>query len=140
LTVDIESKAFLHGQLRIMTTVTLAEWEGIVLLGGFICVVVWKVATGEISLDYLLYGDARMHQGAGRATFFSSGRAQMLISTVTVAGYYLLQVIQDPTHFPAVPTELVAALGTSHAIYLGGKAQSLYLGRLRDLVSLLNRR
>jgi hypothetical protein len=123
-----------------MTTVTLAKWEGIILLGGFIAVVMWKLATGEIPLDDLLYGDARMHQGTGRATFFSPGRAQMLMVTVTVAGYYLLQVIQDPTHFPAVPNELLAALGASHAVYLGGKAQSLYLGRLRDLVSLLNRR
>jgi hypothetical protein len=123
-----------------VTTGALAKWEGIILLGGFICVVLWKLATGEISLDYLLYGDARTHQGAGPATFFSPGRAQMLMTTVIVAGYYLLQVIQDPTHFPAVPNELVAALGTSHAVYVGGKAQSLYLGRLRDFVSLLNRR
>jgi hypothetical protein len=123
-----------------MTTAALAKWEGIILLGGFISVVMWKLATGEIPLDDLLYGDARMHEGAGRATFFSPGRAQMLMVTVTVAGYYLLQIIQDPTHFPDVPNELLAGLGTSHALYLGGKAQSLYLGRMRDLVSLLNRR
>lgn len=123
-----------------MTAVTLAKWEGIILIGGFVCVVVWKLATGEISLDYLLYGDAKANRGADEQTFFSSGRAQMLLATVTIAGYYLLQVIQDPTHFPAVPNELIAALGTSHAIYLGGKAQSLYLGRLRDLVSLTNGR
>ena len=123
-----------------MTAVTLAKWEGIILIGGFVCVVVWKLATGEISLDYLLYGDAKANRGADEQTFFSSGRAQMLLATVTIAGYYLLQVIQDPTRFPAVPNELIAALGTSHAIYLGGKAQSLYLGRLRDLVSLMNGR
>jgi hypothetical protein len=123
-----------------VTTATLAKWEGIVLLGGFVSVVIWKLATGEISLDYLLYGDAKTYQGLGPTTFFSSGRAQMLMASVAVAGYYLLQVIQDPTHFPSVPNELVAALGTSQAIYLGGKAQSVYLGRLRDLVSLLNRR
>jgi hypothetical protein len=124
-----------------MLTVTLlAKWEGIILIGGFVCVVVWKLATGEISLDYLLYGDARAYRGASQQTFFSSGRAQMLLSTVMVAGYYLSQVIQDPTHFPDVPNALVVALGGSHAIYLAGKAQSLYLGRIRDLVSLLNRR
>jgi hypothetical protein len=123
-----------------VTTATLAKWEGIVLLGGFVFVVVWKLATGEISLDYLLYGDAKTYQGAGPTTFFSPGRAQMLLASITVAGYYLLQVLQDPTHFPSLPNELVAALGTSHAIYLGGKAQSVYLGRLRDFFSLLNRR
>ena len=123
-----------------MTTVSLATWEGMILIGGFVCVVAWKIATGEIALDYLLYGDARNVQGSGNATFFSSGRAQMLLATVTVAGYYLLQVMQDPTHFPDVPNELLVALGGSHAIYLGGKAQSLYLGRIRDLVTLLTRR
>ena len=59
LTVDVRWKPFFHRQLRIVTTATLAKWEGIILLGGFISVVVWKLATGEISLDYLLYGDAK---------------------------------------------------------------------------------
>jgi len=123
-----------------MITVTLAKWGGIILLGGFISVVLWKATIGEISLDYLLYGDAKTYRGAGTTTFFSPGRAQMLLLTVMVAGYYLLRVIQDPTHLPDVPDELIVALGASHAVYLGGKAQSLYLGRVRDLVSLLNRR
>lgn len=123
-----------------LTTTALAAWEGIILLGGFILVVLWKLATGEIPLDYLLYGDARSEEGAGASTFFSPGRAQMLMLTVVAAGYYLLQVIQDPTHFPPVPNELLVALGGSHAIYLSGKTQSLYLGRFRDLISLLNRR
>jgi hypothetical protein len=123
-----------------LATTTLAKWEGVILLGGFVFVVVWKIATGEISLDYLLYGEAKTNRGKGWATFFSPGRAQMLLLSVTVAGYYLLQVIQRPTHFPDVPRELMVALGGSHAVYLGGKAQSLYLGRVRDLVSLWNRR
>ena len=62
-----------------MTAVTLAKWEGIILIGGFVCVVVWKLATREISLDYLLYGDAKANRGADEQTFFSSGRAQMLL-------------------------------------------------------------
>jgi hypothetical protein len=118
----------------------LAAWEGIVLLAGFIGVVVWKLITGEISLGYLLYGDARALRGVPRSTFLSSGRTQMLTLTVFVAVYFLLQVMQDPTKFPDVPDPLLAVLGVSHAVYLGGKAQSLYLGRLRDLVTLLNRR
>jgi len=118
----------------------LAIWEGVILLFGFIGVVLWKLVTGDISLEYLLYGDARVRRGAPPSTFFSPGRAQMLMMTVIFAGYYLLQVIQDPTHFPDVPDGVLAVLAGSHAVYLGGKAQSLYLGRARDLIALLNRR
>lgn len=118
----------------------LAAWSGIVLLTGFIGVVLWKVTTGDISLDWLLYGDARAPRGAGYSAFFSAGRAQMLVITVVCAAYFILQVIQDTTKFPEVPNGLIALLGGSQAVYLGGKAQALYFGRLRDLAALLNRR
>lgn len=124
-----------------LSATTLAIWEGVILLAGFVGLVLWKLTTGSISLNYLLYGEARrVRQGAGHSAFFSPGRAQMLISTVAFAGYYLLQVIQDPTHFPDVPDGLLVVLAASHAVYLGGKAQSLYLGRARDLIASLNRR
>jgi len=118
----------------------LAAGSGIVLLAGFLGVVLWKVTTGDISLDWLLYGDARTSRGAGYSAFFSPGRAQMMAVTVVCAAYFILQVIQDPTKFPEVPNGLIAVLGGSHAAYLGGKAQALYLGRLRNLAALLNRR
>ncbi len=97
--------------------------------------------TGGISLNYLLYGDARAAvRGGHRKTYFSAGRAQMLMITVISAGYFLLQVIQDPTHFPDIPTPLLVILGGSSSIYLGGKAQAVYLGRFRDFARLLDRR
>jgi hypothetical protein len=118
----------------------LAAWGGIILLAGFFGLVFWKLMTGGISLDYLLYGDARTRHGASHSTFFSPGRAQMLMFTVLAAMYFLLQVIQDPTKFPDVPNALLAILGGSHILYLGGKAQALYLGRLRNLAALPDRR
>jgi hypothetical protein len=118
----------------------LAAWEGIILVSGLCGIVLWKLMTGGISLNCLLYGDARAVKGSGRRTYFSAGRAQMLMTTVVSAGYFLLQVIQDPTHFPDIPTPVLIALGGSSAIYLGGKAQALYLGRFRDLAALLDRR
>jgi len=118
------------------SVVQLAEWEGIILVAGLCGVVLWKLFTGEISLDYLLYGDAR-----NRTTFFSPGRAQMLMFTVVSAAYFLLQVIHNPAKFPEVPSALLGVLAGSHAVYLGGKAQSLYLGRFRDLAdSLIGRK
>lgn len=118
----------------------LAVWGSITLLAGFVGVIMWELMTGDISMDWLLYGDAPTRRGAGYTTFFSPGRVQMLMVTVSSAVYLLLQVIQDPTKFPDVPNTLLAILGGSHAIYLGGKAQALYLGRLRDLAALLDRR
>lgn len=117
-----------------------AAWEGIILVSGLCGIVLWKLMTGGISLTYLLHGDARAPRGSGRRIYFSAGRAQMLMITVVSAGYFLLQVIQDPTHFPDIPTPVLLALGGSSTIYLGGKAQALYLGRLRDLAGLLDRR
>ena len=117
-----------------------AAWEGVILMAGFVLVVLWRLMTGGINLECLLYGDARNRHGLGYSTFFSPGRAQMLMFTIVSAVYFLLQVIQDPTKFPDVPTPLLAMLGGSHVVYLVGKAQALYVGRLRDLAALLDRR
>jgi hypothetical protein len=64
----------------------------------------------------------------------------MLVITLISAIYIVFQVIQAPSKFPDVPNGLIAVLGGRHAIYLTGKAQALYLGRLRDLAALLNGR
>ncbi len=112
----------------------LAYWEGVVFLFGLAGIVFWKLMNGGISLDCLLYGDVRdKNAPSGYRKAFSPGRSQMLMITVLTAGYYLLQVIHNPKAFPQIPTAWVAALGGSHAIYLGGKATSMLLGRLQDL-------
>jgi len=141
LTADIHCRANLRLWGQPMPSITeLAAWEGIILLIGFCGVIFWKLATGDISLEYLLYGDARGLIGGGSRTFFSPGRAQMLMVTITAAIYYLLQVIQNPTKFPDVPNGLIAAVGGSHTVYLTGKLQSLYLGQFRDFVARFDRR
>jgi hypothetical protein len=113
----------------------LVYWEGIIVVGGLFGVITWRLFTGGISLDYLLYGYRRDRRNylTGYSSFFSPGRTQLLIVTVLTAGYYLLQVIHDPTTFPKIPVCWVVALAGSHAIYLGGKAQSMLLG-IRDLI------
>jgi hypothetical protein len=122
---------------KMTNAVQLAVWGGMLLLIGFFGIIFWKIFTGSISLDYLLYGDVRERtakDSQSYSTQFSPGRAQALMFTVVAAGYYLLQVIQDPTKFPQIPDTLLYALGGSHAVYLGGKAQGLLLGRIRDLI------
>ena|ERR1700690_1194934 len=116
---------------------TLAYWEAVVLLGGLAGAVFWQIASGQISLAYLLEADVRNADGTGFTTEVSPGRVQALIVTLYVALYYLLQVINNPKQFPTLPAEMVAALAASHGVYLVGKAQSMFLGSLGDF---LNRR
>jgi hypothetical protein len=112
----------------------LFYWEGIIVVGGLFGVIAWRLFTGGITLRCLLRGDRIDRRSpTGYSSFFSPGRAQMLVVTVLLAGYYLIQVMHDPTTFPKMPTSWVVALGSSHAIYLGGKVQSMLLG-VRDLM------
>ncbi|HYL15397.1 MAG TPA: hypothetical protein VEV41_20340 [Terriglobales bacterium] len=115
----------------------LANWEGMILLAGFFGIVFWKLLTGGISLHGLLEGtilDRSRPDGPRYSTYFSAGRAQLLMITIFSSLYYLLQVIHDPSAFPKLPDALVAVLGGSQVLYLGGKAQAVLLGRLRDLI------
>ncbi len=79
----------------------LFYWEGVIVIGGLFGVIARRLFTGGISLDFLLYGDRRDRTTlSGFSTVFSPGRTQLLIVTSLTAGYYLLQVIHDPTTFP----------------------------------------
>jgi len=107
---------------------TLAYWETVVFLGGLAGILLWRIASGQISLANLLEGDVRKADGTGFTTEASPGRVQALILTLYVALYYILQVINNPKQFPVLPPELITALGASHGAYLIGKAKSMLLG------------
>ena len=94
------------------------------LVGGFFGVVLWKIATGEISLAYLL--SARGDDGRWS---YSPGRLQLLIFTVGVAVEYLRGVMANPhvDSLPDLSPSVLAALGGSQAVYLGSKAFSTFL-------------
>lgn len=99
------------------------EYAGFALLFGFFGAILWKIASGKIPLDGLL--DSK--DGGGNRSY-SVERAQLLVFTLLVAGKYTLDVIQNPRRnsLPDLPVELVAVLGGSQAIYLGGKAWSRF--------------
>jgi len=114
---------------------TLAAYEGFILIGGFFGIVFWKLLTGGIGLSQLLEGDIRdPNSPGGYSTQVSAGRAQSLLITLFVALYYLSQVIHNPKEFPRLPGGLIEALAGSQAVYLGGKAQAMLLGRWRNIV------
>lgn len=115
----------------------LAKWEGLLLLGGFFGIVLWKLVNGSIVLDQLFEGDITDRDPknvTGYSSYVSAGRVQSFLVTVFVALYYILQVIRNPTEFPKLPALLIAALAGSQLLYLGGKAQAMLIGRLRDFL------
>lgn len=104
-------------------------------IGGFFGIVFWKLVTGAIVLDQLLEGDIRNLNGTdGYSSYTSAGRVQALLITLFAASSYLLQVINNPRVFPTVPNALLEVLAGSQTLYLGGKAQAMFLGRLRDFL------
>jgi|GEM_PF-2312830 len=111
----------------------LAYWEGVLLLAGMVGVVAWKLAGGDYALDELFEGPVREADGT-YTTQTSAGRVQIFWVTIIVAGSYLLRVINDSHQFPDVSDGMLALLAGSHALYLGGKAQGMLLGRFRDIL------
>ena len=123
--------------------------EGGVLLCGFFAVVLYKIVTGTISLEGLLDtkepGKVPRKAPAGgpaaegvegvapgppvRRQTLSPARLQLLIFTVVVAAQYLHAIIVNTQRdsLPGLPQGVVAALGGSQALYLGGKALSAYI-------------
>jgi glycerol uptake facilitator-like aquaporin len=101
--------------------VQLTTFATVLLVGGFFAVVLWKIATGEISLAYLLYT-----KGSDGRLSYSPARLQLLIFTVGVAANYLRGVMANPhvDSLPDLSPSVLVALGGSHAVYLGGKTFS----------------
>lgn len=131
LAVTIKTIGFARGRMH--SLVKAAAIAGFVLFGGFFCVVTWKLLTGEISLSYLLDGDVRdSSSSTGFTTDASAGRTQTLLVTISVAGYYLLQVIHNPKQLPSISPWMVGVLGGSQALYLGEKVQAMLPGRMGD--------
>ena len=98
--------------------------EVFVFLGALIAIVGYKVVTGQINTRYLLYGTKK-----DGAKYLSPERVQLLLFTVGAAMFYLNDVLKHRGSgvLPDVPTETVALLGGSHAIYLTGKAYMMLL-------------
>lgn len=108
------------------------RWEMIILLGGLMAAVVYKLLTGGIDMSGLLTVKGGKDDGT-----MSAGRVQMMMATLYTALYYLMQLIGNPHtgSLPPVPGPLVGVLAGSHAIYLGGKAfglKDLLLGKKKN--------
>ncbi len=91
---------------------------------GLVAVVVLQIVTGRISIAGLLES-----KDADGRTSFSPARLQLLIFTVAVAARYLYMVLKNPgqASLPSLPMGVVAALGGSQMVYLGGKIFSRFI-------------
>jgi hypothetical protein len=96
--------------------INTGRWEAIILITSFGVVTLWKILSTGSFAGLLQSSDGSV----------SPGRIQLLVLTVLTALQYLLTTIHDPTHLPAVPSNLVAALGGSQVIYLAAKAWTTF--------------
>jgi hypothetical protein len=102
--------------------VRFIRWEVLTLVLGLAGIVLFELLGGQINTKFLLSGSGgRGHMAKDGS--FSPARVQLLLSTLGLALYYLMQVTNNPTSgLPDVPESWPALLGSSHAIYLGSKA------------------
>ncbi|HET6972885.1 MAG TPA: hypothetical protein VFH96_02610 [Pyrinomonadaceae bacterium] len=100
--------------------------EVFVFLVGLAAIIAYRLLTGQINTNYLLYGTKK-----DGTKYFSPERVQLLLFTLGTAMFYLNTVAQNRTSgaIPDVPTQTLALLGGSHAIYLGGKAYMMLFKR-----------
>lgn len=113
--------------------ITIVSWIVGLLLGGLIVVVLFGLLTGRINTRNLLYG--RMRDGT---VYLSPERVQLLIFTLWVALFYLLETFEtrfiaptpETAHtLPEVNTQTLTLLGGSQTVYLLGKAYSMLVAR-----------
>jgi hypothetical protein len=93
-----------------------ARWALIILITAFGAVTLWKLFHSASFAGLLRSSDGTL----------SPGRIQLLVLTVLTSLQYLLATIHDPSHLPALPSNLVMALGGSQLVYLGSKAWSIF--------------
>jgi hypothetical protein len=101
-------------------------WEVWLFTAALAAVVAYQFLTGRINIDGLL-------QDKSSAGGFSPMRLQLLLSTLSLALYYLAQVFSEPnpSDFPDLPTEMVLGVGASHTLYHGSKVYSV----IRDILA-----
>jgi len=108
--------------------VRVVGWEVWFFLLALAGIVAFQLLTGRINTKSMLCGNGDDMTKTGP---ISPARVQLLLSTLGLAFYYLIQVTSKQYSrgsLPEVPQSWPALLGGSHAIYLGNKAYARWLG------------
>ena len=99
----------------------IARWEGLFFILALAATVIIQILTGAINTRSMLSGNVRGSTRKGGQ--FSPQRLQLLVLTLGAALFYLTQLLEiHSARFPEIDQNLVALMGGSNAIYLGGKA------------------
>ena len=102
--------------------VRFIRWEVLGMVLALAGIILFEILGGQINTKFLLSGGSG-HGDMAKDGSISPARVQLLLSTLGLALYYLVQVTNNPTSgMPDVPESWPALLGSSHAIYLGSKA------------------
>ncbi len=93
--------------------IALARWEFLILTGGFLAIVLFRMLSGGIRLAGLLNG--------------GPVRLQLLAATIVSGANYLVLVIRNPrvTTLPEMPAAMLGVVALSQVFYLCGKALGL---------------
>lgn len=102
-----------------MSFTRIIYFEVLLFLGGLAAIICYRLLTGGINTQYLLYG--KQKRGP---RYFSPERLQLLLFTLGTAMFYVVDVLEHRNTgvLPDIPAQTLAMLGGSHAIYLGSKA------------------
>ncbi len=88
-------------------------WILTVFIGLLALIIVWKIAKGDIDINYLI---------SDELGYASLSRFQFLVFTFVVAmSLFYLIVIGTPPQYPIVPKEILALLGISGGSYVLSK-------------------
>lgn len=102
-----------------MNPTTLIQTASVVFLATLAMTVAYLLLTRRINLHGLLHdhNDGRL----------SPGRIQALLATIYGSASYLMTALTNhgAGALPPVPNELLAIVGGSHSLYLGGKLGSM---------------
>jgi hypothetical protein len=112
----------MEGSSRMVMTdsilASIAKWESFLIVGSLIAIIAVDLLTGKIDMHFLFYG----LRGDG-SRYFSPGRVQLLVATISVACQYLINASQAQFgSMPGLPAGALELLGASNALYLGGNA------------------
>lgn len=107
-----------------MSFARIIWFEVILFLGGLAAIIAYRLLTGGINTQYLLYGTQK-----DGTRYFSPARVQLLLFTLWTAMSYVTEVAET-RKLADIPIKTLALLGGSQAIYLGGKAYSMLLKKV----------
>jgi hypothetical protein len=104
------------------TLSTVLRYEMFFVLTALAVIIAYGLLTRQINTKGLLRDKV-----GGRA--ISTGRLQMLIVTLVIAIYYIVEMLKTQK-LPDMPQGFLLALGGSHLFYLGGKVYGLLASKL----------